>query len=203
MDLKPFKSGDRWFADVPGMTAAMDITAPDPANPRTMSDDRYPAIIADQRHYYQCNTVEEVEAFWLDHCEREGTEPSFGGREVDAYINLARWLANCPDCRTPEGQPVGMFVWDRNLNAMCLVCCEIFKVRFPAPSIRSTAIRLLAARHIENCNWNAHEGETLDELARENRWLLDDPTIMQDGLWVPASMRVGEPVDYDSLGPRG
>ena len=58
------------------------------------------------------------------------------------------------------------------------------------PLIRSAAIRLLAVRPIVNCNWNAHKGETVEELERENRWLLDEPSIERNGLVVPVGLDV-------------
>lgn len=182
MQLAPIFSGGRVFADL-GLSALVDISPPDPDNPRKNTDDRYPGVIADQRDAYRCDTVREVEDFWVETCDQIGKEPVWDSREVSAYINRARWLADCPDCVT------GSYVWSQNPYMMCLACCVIFKVRHPAPAVAAAAIRLLSAREVVNCNWNAHQGETVDQLSAENRWLLNDPTVIKDGLWVPASVR--------------
>ncbi len=146
-------------------------------------DDGYPDVIADQRHAYRCETVEDIESFWLQHLK---VEPSFTGLSAVPYINRARWLVDCPACNA------GNFAWDRNPLACCLDCGVTVKVAWQAPLIRSQAIRLLAVRPIVNCNWDAHKGETVEDLERENRWLLDEPSIEKNGLVVPVGLDVPE-----------
>ena len=57
------------------------------------------------------------------------------------------------------------------------------------------AVRLLAVRPIVNANWNVHKGETLDDIDRENRWLLDEPSVEKNGLVVPVGLTVPEALD--------
>ncbi len=172
------------YVDIGGTTRVW-AGPPDPANPPQYPDDGYPDVIADQRHAYQCDTVEEIETFWLECLERKGLEPwtTDPMLERDAYINRARYLADCT-CNS------GAFVWNRNPLGCCLDCGQLFKVRHPAPAVLAAAIRLLAVRPIVNCNWNAHQGETLAELERENRWLLNEPSIEKNGLLVPKGLDV-------------
>ncbi len=175
------------YVDV-GLPTRIKSEPPDPANPPQVSDDGYPAVIADQRHAYGCETVEEIETFWLTALERKNislhaTEPI---GEVVPYINRARWLVDCPGCNA------GNYAWDRNTLACCIDCGLLVKVMWQSPFVRSAAVRLLAVRPILNCNWNAHKGETVEELERENRWLLDEPSIEKNGLAVPRGLDVPE-----------
>lgn len=173
------------FLDVGGPTR-LKAGPPDPANPPQVEHDGYPAVIADQRHAYKCETVEEIESFWLDHLERHRLQLRFDDRTVVPYINRARWLVDCPGCNA------GNYVWDRNMLACCLDCGLMVKVAWQSPFVRSAAIRLLAVRPIVNCNWDAHKGESVDDLERENRWLLDQPSVEKNGLVVPVGLDVPE-----------
>lgn len=173
------------FVDV-GLPTLLDASPPDPANPRQYPDDGYPDVIKDQRHAYGCETREEIEDFWLAHLR---VEPRYEHHEVTPYINRARWLVDCPNCNS------GAYAWDRNPLACCLDCGLIVKVMWQAPAIRSHAIRLLAVRELVNCNWNAHKGETVEELERENRWLLNEPSVARNGLIVPVGLTVPEALE--------
>jgi hypothetical protein len=168
------------FVDV-GLSTLLDA---DPDKLRQYPDDGYPDVIKDQRHGYGLETVEEIETFWLEHLAKRNLEPWFDNREVVPYINRGRWLVDCPACNA------GNFAWDRNHLACCLDCGLMVKVMWPAPLFRSQAIRLLAVRELANQNWNAHKGETVDELERENRWLLNEPSTVKNGLVVPVGLDV-------------
>lgn len=178
--------GGKRYVDV-GLPTLLRADPPDRDNPSQMPDDGYPAVIADQRHAYGKETVEEIENFWLDALDARNIEPTFDQLLFAIpYINRARWLVDCPQCNA------GNFAWDRNPLACCLECGLIVKIAWQAPTIRSAAIRLLAVRPILNCNWNAHKGETVEELEAENRWLLDEPSIEKNGLVVPRGLNVPE-----------
>lgn len=166
-----------------GMITALTI---DPDDPQQYPDDGYPDVIADQRHGYRCETVEDVEDFWLAHLARAGIEPRWEGHEVAPYVNRARWVVDCPGCNA------GNYAWDRNPYACCLDCGLLVKVLWQPPLERSLAVRLLAVREIVNCNWNAHKGETVAELERENRWLLNEVAVVRNGLVVPTGLDVPE-----------
>ncbi len=135
------------FVDA-GLPTLVDASAPDPANPRQVEHDGYPDVIEDQRHAYRCETVEEIESFWLDTLDRTHRAPWTNDPldEVDAYINRARLLVDCPACNS------GAYAWNRNPLACCLDCGLLFKVRFPSPFELSAAIRLLAVRPVVNAN---------------------------------------------------
>ncbi len=171
------------YVDV-GLSTLFDIDAH-----HQVEHDGYPAVIRDARHGYGVETGEELENFWLDTLERKRIEPRTNDPldEVIPYINRARWLVDCPACNA------GNFVWDAPHSAAltcCLDCGLLAKVAWQSPFVRSAAIRLLAVRPIVNCNWNAHKGETVEELERENRWLLDQPSIEKNGLVVPVGLSV-------------
>lgn len=167
-----------------GGTTRIDAGPPDPQNPPRASDDGYPAVIADARHAYRCETADEIETFWLETLLTKHVEPWHDGRSVEPYINRARWLIDCPGCNT------GNYVWDRMPLGCCLDCGLLVKVRWQSPFVRAAAIRLLAVRPIVNCNWDAHKGETLDDLERENRWLLHEASVTKNGLVVPVGLDV-------------
>lgn len=185
------------FADV-GLPTLVDASPPDPENPRQVEDDGYPAVIADQRHAYGCETREEIEDHWLTILERKKIELHTNDPidEVVPYINRARWFVDCPTCQT------GNWAWDRNHLACCMKCGLLVKVAWQSPFVRSAAIRLLAVRPIVNCNWDAHKGETLEELERENRWMLNEPSIEKNGLVVPRGLDVPDAL-AKYVDPRG
>lgn len=153
-------------------------------HPPKVEDDGYPAVIADARTAYRCETAEAIEDFWLTTLERKRVEPHWVEGDVAPYINRARWLTDCPSCNA------GNFVWDQMTLGCCTDCGALYRVVWQPPFIRSAAIRLLAVRPILNCNWNAHKGETVAELERENRWMLDEPSIEKNGLVVPRGLDV-------------
>jgi hypothetical protein len=175
------------YVDV-GLTTRIG-TSFDPADPPQYEHDGYPVVIADQRHAYDRETVEEIEAFWIETLARRNTEMWWDERKAVPYINRARWLVDCPDCN------VGNYCWDRNPLACCLECGLLVKVMWQPPLVRSQAIRLLAVRPIVNANWNAHKGETVDDLEVENRWLLNEPSIEKNGLVVPVGLDVPEALE--------
>ncbi len=175
------------FADL-GLPTLTKVGPPDPLAPPQVEHDGYPAVLADQRHAYRCETVADIEDFWLAALEQKNLTPRTSDPldEGDAYINRMRLLVDCPSCNS------GAYAWNRNPLACCLDCGLLFKVRFPSPFVLAAAVRLLAVRPVVNANWNAHKGETLEELERENRWCLDEPSVEKNGLVVPAGLDVPE-----------
>lgn len=172
--------GEKRYADVGAPT----LIPIDFDEPPKVEHDGYPDVIADARHAYKVETVEDLEDFWLRTLERPGVEMHWSEIEVVPYINRARWLVDCPECNS------GNYVWDRSLLACCLDCGLMVKVAWQSPFVRSAAIRLLAVRPVVNCNWNAHKGETVEQLEVENRWLLDEPSVEKNGLIVPKGLDV-------------
>lgn len=175
----------RSFVDV-GLPTLLNAAPPDPDDPRQYPDDGHPAVISDQRHGYGVETRAEIEAHWVKSLAGRGIEPWSDGRGVVPYINRARWLVDCPSCNA------GNWAWDRNPYACCMECGLLVEVHWQAPLVRSRAIRLLAIRELVNCNWNAHRGETVEELEMENRWMLGESTTVKNGLVVPVGLDVPE-----------
>lgn len=173
----------------PGMTVHIDASPPDPNSPPQYPDDGYPAVIQDARHGYHRETREEIEAFWLEYLIGHRIELKLDDREVVPYINRARWLYDCPACNA------GNWCWDRMVHGCCFDCGALVKLMWPAPLVRSQAIRLLAVRPIVNANWNVHKGETVAELEVENRWMLNEPSVEKNGLVVPIGLDVPEALE--------
>lgn len=155
------------FVDV-GLSTRVDASPPDPNNPRTFSDDAFPAIIEDQRHAYRCDTIEEVAAWqaaWLaGECpphpvpRQKIADPVRDEREVIPHINASRWIAECLECHAANA------VWDANPSMVCLGCGRVYKVAWQPPKDRAEVIRVIADWPEQNRSWDAHKGETVEEL---------------------------------------
>ncbi len=165
----------------------------DPSRPLPMPDDAYPALYGDQRtmleHGLECETAEDVFwKCWLPHLalHQPGLVPVLDSQEVIPYLNASRWIANCPACRN------AMACWDQNPYACCLgyQCGRIFKVRWQLPALRSEVMRLLAGWPEGNRNWNAHEGETLEELKIQGVLMLGVEPALRNGLLVADNVHV-------------
>lgn len=173
-----------------------------------MGDDGYPAIFLDQRHMLRnglfCETAEDV--FWK--CwvpwlaEKQNIEPRADDREVVPYLNAGRWIADCPACRG------SMPCWDRNPYACCLNlgCGRIFKVLWQLPWLRSEVCRLLAGRvgcicHPEDpyahLNWDAHKGETVEELKLQNVGIANVAAVERNALLVAENVNM--PDEFTSV----
>src|SRR5688572_32920736 len=85
-------------------------------------------------------------------------------RQVVAYVNDSRWVASCPECND------GMLCWYDNPDACCLGCGHVFSVKFPAGAVKAAGLLLDRPEHARN--WDAHKGESLQELERENDSML-------------------------------
>lgn len=154
------------FADV-GLATRIDISPPDPDNPRTYPDDAYPMVIEDQRHAYKVDTYEDVlawQAAWFagetppHPYPRPPLDAVRDPRETTPYINASRWIADCPECGAANA------VWDRNPDMACLACGHVCSVAWQPPKERAAVIRLIADWPTGNRSWDAHKGETLEEL---------------------------------------
>lgn len=179
--------------EVPGLSARLDVSPPDPDNPRTYPGDAYPAVIMDQRHGYSCETADEVLAHqlaWL-HGEspplpfpRPPIEPVADERAVVPYINASRWVADCPECGASN------WVWDRNPSMVCLgdQCGHVCKVLWQLPAARAAVIRVIAGWPQGNRCWDAHKGETVEELTIQGVLMLGAPPEERNGLLVAASV---------------
>ncbi len=172
---------------------------PNPENPRTYPDDAYPAIIEDQRHAYRVDTVEQVtewqRAFLAGECpphpvERPpiATEIIRDERTVVPHINASRWIADCPECGAANA------VWDNNPTMVCLGCGRSFKVAWQPPKERAEAIRVLADWPELNRSWDAHKGETVEELKIQKVLLTGVAPEKRNGLIVAAGVTMPDEV---------
>jgi hypothetical protein len=77
-----------------------------------------------------------------------------------------------------------MACWDRNPYACCLGdgCGRVFKVLWQLPQLRSEVMRLVAGRPEGHRNWDAHKGETVEELKIQNVLLQGVPAVERNGL---------------------
>lgn len=179
------------FVEVPGLSTRLDASPPDPDNPRTYSDDAYPAIIEDQRHAYHCTTFDEVvawqAAFLAGECPphpfpRPAIEPVRDERQVVPHINAGRWIAECLECAAANA------VWDRNPDMVCLACGRVFEVSWQPPKERAAVIRVLADWPTSNQSWDAHKGETIDELKVQAVLMQGVAPELRNGLLVAAGV---------------
>ena len=90
--------------------------------------------------------------------------------EVVAYVNEARWIADCPDKRCNAAQ----VVTPDDPRFLCAVCGNLsnrrrwYAVVFPSADERAEIEALIAQRpNVENVNWSP--GETVEEVRRLNR----------------------------------
>lgn len=182
------------------MTEHLDIGAstrvkaepPDPENPPTYSDDAYPAVIEDQRHAYRCDKLEEIEtwqrAFLAGECPPHPVpRPKIADlvrdeREVIPHINASRWIAECLECGAANA------VWDANPSMVCLGCGRVYKVAWQMPKERAAIIRVLADWPEQNRSWDAHKGETLEELKIQKVLLQGIAPEKRNGLLVAAGV---------------
>ena len=188
------------FVDV-GLPTRVKAAAPDPNSPPQLPDDGYPKVILDQREMFGCDTVDEVRAYWSAFLARKnmGPKPDPEGRASVPYINQSRWVADCPACTG------GAACWDQNPQACCLTCGTVFKVAWQLPTLRSAVIRELVARPLYcSChprhpgahrNWNAYEGETLERLQFENRFMLGIGSSKKNGLSVADTVNLPDGFD--------
>jgi hypothetical protein len=171
-----------------GLPTRVKAEPPDPRNPPTLPDDAYPAGYQDQRTMLagglDCEDADDV--FWrcwaphLEQHQHRAPRIDEENREVVPYLNGGRWVADCPACGC------GMACWDRNPYACCLGlgCGRMFKVRWQLPTERSEVMRLLAGRPEQARNWDAHKGETIEELKIQNVLMLGVPAVERNGLLI-------------------
>jgi len=178
------------FVDVGGVTRIpVDF---DVANPPQDTNDVYPGIFEDQRTMLPgglaCETGADVyNNVWVPHLAKyQGIEPTMDEREVVPYLNAGRWIADCPNCGG------AMACWDRNAYACCLGldCGHVFKVQWQLPAVRSEVMRIVAGWPEGNRNWDAHKGETVDELKLQGVLMLGVPAVERQGLLVAENVTV-------------
>lgn len=186
------------YLDV-GLSTRVKAGPSDPDNPRTYPDDAYPAVIADQRHGYGCDTVDEVLAYQLGFlAEHYNIAPTLDPekRAVTPYINTSRWVADCPQCGAAN------WVWDRNPNMVCLGrhCGYVFNVMWQPPKVRAAAIRVIADWPQGNRSWDAHKGETVEELKIQGVLMQGVEPAQRNGLLVAAGVKMPDelisPTEY-------
>jgi hypothetical protein len=190
------------FVDV-GLSTRIDASPPDPDQPNKLPDDAYPAIIEDQRHAYGCDTYEDVlawQAAWLaGECPPHATPrpPMVAVRDdrtVVPHINASRWIAECAD----ESCGAANAVWDRNPDMVCLACGRVYKVAWQLPAVRSAVIRVMADWPTMNRSWDAHKGETVEELKLQAILMQGVAPDLRNGLVVAAGIDM--PDDLTSPG---
>ena len=166
--------------------------------------DAYPSGFQDQRTMLvgglDCENLDDIFwRVWAPHLERfQQISPRMDEelREVVPYLNAGRWVADCPACGC------GMACWDRNPYTCCLglACARMFKVRWQLPATRSEVMRLLAGRPESNRNWDAHKGETVDELKIQNVLMLGVPSVERNALLVAENVHLPDeltdPAEY-------
>jgi hypothetical protein len=118
--------------------------------------------IRDQRHMFQKLSVAEIRGLWNEILAQKALGITPDQRKVVAFVNLSRWVAECPEC---EG---GIACWVDNPTGCCLDCGHEFAVIFPPPDVYAAGVAVLLRRQREkNRNWRPDE-ETVERLQTEN-----------------------------------
>lgn len=111
---------------------------------------------------YGVDNQSQLEDKLAAHCRRNRIIITRRDRSVDAYVNVGRWVADCPECGSGIGVQPGVG------RATCWECGSDWAVTFPPESDRRQAERLLVRRPVGARNWNAHRGEPVEALQVEN-----------------------------------
>lgn len=118
-------------------------------------------------------SAEEVEFAWQQWVSEHGlpmrhragdytTDLRADDRPVAAYVNVGRWVADCPRCRS------GIACWPDAPRSCCLGCGYIYtNIVYPPARAVAKAEELLAERPEEHRNWHPAV-ESVDVLAAEN-----------------------------------
>ena len=107
-------------------------------------------------------SVEEVEASWAEHLERQKLRPFDVGATAAAYVSDGRWVADCVRCNS------GIACWPENPQACCLGCGALYTIEFPEPAAIAEATLVLEARPEGLANWRPDLGEDVADLKVEN-----------------------------------
>ena len=119
-------------------------------------------MIADQRAMYgrKHQTVEDVQAFWVEWTARHGLPLVTDPRPVQPYVSEGRWVGDCPECNG------GIACWDQNPHGCCLTCGHMYPIVWHPDT--ASAAETLEVRPGRNQHWRPHLGETVAILEREN-----------------------------------
>lgn len=96
---------------------------------------------------------------WREFLDRNGKVPHLGDGPVLAYLNHARWVADC----TCNG---GMLCRRGSDVCCCLDCGAVYQVAWPDEA--DDVEQLVGRRPPENRNYDPRRGEDVDTLRREN-----------------------------------
>lgn len=121
-------------------------------------------------------TPAEVEAAWKEWADEYGlivrrrrgdysTDLHESRKVVHAFVTGGKWLALCPACNG------GVAAWPYHERGCCLDCGTVYRIQYPPQPQIDEAVRLLAERPENQRHWHAHEGETVEKLAEENKLL--------------------------------
>jgi len=90
--------------------------------------------------------------------------PVYGDQPLEAYVNHARWIVDCPNCNNAEFYFEDKLFW-------CSVCKNSYiqgKTRVvKIPNERKQIEEILGERLIINRHW--HPGETIEDLENESK----------------------------------
>lgn len=130
-------------------------------------------VILDQRHLTAREILPgsfAIEKAWRDQAEKLGFrhreeivhELREDDRELTAYVNNGRWVADCLNCAA------GVAAGPDFPRGCCLACGSIFRLKHPPAGDVQAATEILAVRPPDNRNWHPWR-ETVDDLANENQ----------------------------------
>lgn len=115
------------------------------------------------RDAYQMLGTDNLEKRWklvaMKNGLRLGPDPQ--ERLLFAYVNEARWVADCPNCNG------GIAASPRSPIGACLDCGYIYAIAFPDEKTISDVEDILGERPAKNRNWYPQR-ESVEFLAIEN-----------------------------------
>lgn len=120
-----------------------------------------PAQFLDARAVLNVLDTVQFEARLVEELDKRGLQREVVDREVPAYLNHGRWLADCPRCNN------GMALLEGE-RAVCIECGGSYAVDWPTPARRTAAARVLGFRD-QRSSWNWRPGEeSVEDLKAEN-----------------------------------
>jgi len=110
-------------------------------------------------------TVAEIHGYWERVAEERRIDlTDHTGTVLPAYVNHGRWVANCPNCNGGIFGPPAHGSHDQ--TGACLDCGWVYTLDYPVQAQAIERLLLLRPKP-DNRNWLP--GETVADLARENR----------------------------------
>lgn len=150
-------------------------------------------------------TTADVETAWQTWADREGlttrrrqgdwsTDLRRSRKTIVVFVSGGKWIGDCPECNG------GVAAWPFHEKGCCLDCGTIFRLEYPPVDEVEEIAQLLARRPEQHRNYHPHQGETIDDLRRENAvWQYPDSDTQRGAVDLATLERVLAPRAYQKL----